>query len=297
MVQSGLPTTPPFARVSPELGWINGRNIADDSTSIVVLSFEFGSFAASDRHKLQGFVRFPNILLSPGTFRVLATLPFQEVFFYARHCELIRSKLGGFEAKLVNDTEGPDSQRVESDEQLMAAFSRGSAEAFSTLFQRYKSGIFGFFCRRVKDRSQAEELTQDTFLALLRAHDRYQPSALFRTWLYAVALNILRAHRRKTLFRALFSGQATEIGHPSAPSCLDTEFIFREAVGKLEAADREVLLLREFEELSYAEIAMILHIPINTVRSRLFRARTALRDLLASPLPNDRQLTRVEEHP
>ena len=197
----------------------------------------------------------------------------------------------------MNDTEDQDSQRAESDEQLMAAFARGSADAFSTLFQRYKSRIFGFFCRRVEDHSLAEELTQDTFLALLRAADRYQPSALFRTWLYAVALNILRAHRRKALFRTLFSGKATERSEPPAPTCLDTVIILREAVGRLESADREVLLLREFEELNYAEIAMILHIPINTVRSRLFRARTALRDLLASPISSGRQLTRIEEHP
>jgi RNA polymerase sigma-70 factor (ECF subfamily) len=196
----------------------------------------------------------------------------------------------------VNDTQDRDSQHAETDEQLMAAFARGSADAFSTLFQRYKSRVFGFFCRRVEDRSQAEELTQDTFLALLRAQERYQPTALFRTWLYAVALNILRAHRRKTLFRALFSGRATEHNDPPAPAFLEIELILREAVGKLEPADREVLLLREFEELNYAEIAMILHIPINTVRSRLFRARTALRDLLAAPLPGDRQLARAEEH-
>jgi RNA polymerase sigma factor (sigma-70 family) len=196
----------------------------------------------------------------------------------------------------VNETQDRDSQHEETDEQLMAAFARGSADAFAALFQRYKSPVFGFFCRRVEDRSRAEELTQDTFLALLRAAERYQPTALFRTWLYAVALNILRAHRRKALFRALFSGRATERNDPPAPVHFETELILREAVGKLEPADREVLLLREFEELNYAEIAIVLHIPINTVRSRLFRARTALRDLLAAPLPGDRELTRAEEH-
>ena len=54
----------------------------------------------------------------------------------------------------------------------MAAFARGSADAFSTLFQRYKQRIFGFFCRRVEEPSQAEELPQDTFVALLRAAER-----------------------------------------------------------------------------------------------------------------------------
>lgn len=196
----------------------------------------------------------------------------------------------------MNDTQGRDSQPAETDEQLMDAFARGSADAFSVLFQRYKARIFGFFCRRVEERSQAEELTQDTFVALLRAAPRYQPDALFRTWLYAAALNILRAHRRKVLFRAMFTGTASEHDDPPAPGFLEAEFILRDAVGKLNAAEREILLLREFEELNYAEIASILHIPINTVRTRLFRARTALRDLLAAPIPDGRQLKRAEEH-
>ena len=197
----------------------------------------------------------------------------------------------------MNDTPDMENPREETDERLMAAFARGSSEAFSTLFLRYKSRIFGFFCRRVEDRSQAEELTQDTFVALLRAADRYQPTSLFRTWMYAVALNILRAHRRKTLFRALFTGKTPEHHDPPAVSFFETELILREAVGKLEPVDREILLLREFEELGYADIAVVLQIPVNTVRSRLFRARTALSELLAAPAPENRPLTRVEERP
>jgi RNA polymerase sigma-70 factor (ECF subfamily) len=61
--------------------------------------------------------------------------------------------------------------------------------------------------------------------------------------------------------------------------------LLREAVGKLERTDREILLLREFEELTYAEISELLHLPLNTVRSRLFRARLALRKLLEEPAP------------
>jgi RNA polymerase sigma-70 factor, ECF subfamily len=195
----------------------------------------------------------------------------------------------------VNETQDRDSQLPETDERLMTAVALGSDEAFSALFERYKSQIFGYFSRRVVDRSQAEELTQDTFLAILEARARYQPSALFRTWLYAVALNILRAHRRKAFLRALFTGRAGEHHDPIAPFSLETELILREAVHKLESTDREILLLREFEQLNYAEIAAVLQIPINTVRSRLFRARAALRELLARPLPDQRQFTRAEE--
>ena len=75
-------------------------------------------------------------------------------------------------------------------------------------------------------------------------------------------------------------------GHePASHSDPVVDLLMREAVAKLDRIDREVLLLREFEELSYAEIAEVLALPLNTVRSRLFRARTALHDLLSAPAP------------
>lgn len=164
----------------------------------------------------------------------------------------------------------------------MIAFSRGSTDAFTDLFSRYKQPLFGFFRRRLGDPSEAEELTQESFLAVLRGSSRYEPRSLFRTYLYAIALKILRAHRRKSALRAtLFGGEATR--EPASPCCSDTELLLRQAVGKLERLDREILLLREFEQLSYGEIANLLRLPLNTARSRLFRARMALRDLLAAP--------------
>jgi RNA polymerase sigma-70 factor (ECF subfamily) len=172
-----------------------------------------------------------------------------------------------------------------SDEQLMVAFSRGSADAFSELFSRHKQPLFGFFRRRLADPAQAEELTQETFLALLRASSRYEPRALFRTYLYAIGFKVLRAHRRKAAFRAAFLGVADEVREPAFQNAIDVALSLRQAVGRLERLDREILLLREFEQLSYAEIAGLLRLPVNTVRSRLFRARMALRDLLDAPAP------------
>jgi RNA polymerase sigma-70 factor (ECF subfamily) len=167
-----------------------------------------------------------------------------------------------------------------SDEHLMLVFSQGSAEAFSEIFSRYKQPIYGFFRRRIADSSHAEELTQETFLALVRSAVRYEPRALFRTYLYAIALKILRAHRRKAAFRATFLGYRGSTPDPSRHDGTESALWVRRAVAKLDATDREVLMLREFEQLSYAEIADVLSLPINTVRSRLFRARTALRNLL-----------------
>jgi len=170
-----------------------------------------------------------------------------------------------------------------SDELLMLAFSKGSSDAFTELFARYKQPIFGFFRRRVPEPTQAEELTQETFFALLRAATRYEPRALFRTYLYAIGFKILRAQRRKAAFRATFFGQRNSVPDPARQDATESGLWVRRAVEKLEPMDREILLLREFEQLSYAEIADLLQLPLNTVRSRLFRARTALRTLLEPP--------------
>lgn len=190
-----------------------------------------------------------------------------------------------------------EPQTVASDEQLMVAFSRGSTDAFGELFSRYKQPMFGFFRRRLRDPAQAEELTQETFLAILRACSHYEPSATFRTYLYAIGFNILRAHRRKAAFRAMFHGAEGEDREAEARNTMDADVWLREAVNRLERIDREILLLREFEQLSYAEIAELLRLPLNTVRSRLFRARTALGELLGAPAPTSstKDFTEYEE--
>jgi RNA polymerase sigma-70 factor (ECF subfamily) len=178
-----------------------------------------------------------------------------------------------------------------SDERLMLAFSQGSSEAFTELFHRYKQPIYGFFRRRVADSAHAEELTQETFLALLRAAARYEPRALFRTYLYAIGFKILRAHRRKAAFRATFFGHRNSSADPTRRDATEAGLWVRCAVEKLDPLDREIVMLREFEQLSYAEIADLLQLPLNTVRSRLFRARTALRDLLLPPQGEAREST------
>jgi RNA polymerase sigma-70 factor (ECF subfamily) len=169
-----------------------------------------------------------------------------------------------------------------SDEQLILELQQGSDEAFTELFLRYRERTYGFFRRRMNDAAQAEELAQETFLAVLRAAQRYEPRATFRAYLFGIAFNILSAHRRKSVLDSTRRDSAPdEISDPSGTNPENAIWV-RQAVERLDAAEREVLLLREFEELSYEEIAKILRAPVNTVRSRLFRARMALREILAT---------------
>jgi RNA polymerase sigma-70 factor (ECF subfamily) len=167
---------------------------------------------------------------------------------------------------------------IESDENLMLQVKQGSQPAFTELFQRYREPIYGYFRRRIADRVRAEDLAQETFLALLKGATRYEQRALFRTYLYAIAMNLLLAEKRRSA-----KDHGNESAEPSVSSDPDTTLWVRRAVEQMDAAQREVLLLREYEQLSYEEIAGLLSVPVNTIRSRLFRARMAVKELLVRP--------------
>lgn len=169
-----------------------------------------------------------------------------------------------------------------TDEELILEFQKGSREAFSELFLRYRELIYAFSRRRVKDAARAEELAQETFVAILRSVGRYEPRATFRTYLFGIAYKILANHRRKLDQKSDGAGLGSDLPSPSAPGNTEMGMWVREAIAKLDGNDREVLLLREYEELSYEEIAGVLRVPVNTVRSRLFRARLALKQILVS---------------
>jgi RNA polymerase sigma factor (sigma-70 family) len=164
-----------------------------------------------------------------------------------------------------------------SDEALMLEFQGGSRAAFEELFARYHKPLYGFFGRRLNNRERAEDLAQETFLAVIRAVSRYEPRALVRTYLYSIALKLLAAERRKFLTSSTFEQCAPE---PKTDGTPEAVLWVRQAMEKLDVQEREILMLREYEQLSYFEIAELLGIPVNTVRSRLFRSRLALKSYL-----------------
>ncbi|HXW54929.1 MAG TPA: sigma-70 family RNA polymerase sigma factor [Candidatus Cybelea sp.] len=166
---------------------------------------------------------------------------------------------------------------MSDDDQLMLRFQQGSREAFRELFERYRDPVYGFFRRRIDHPSRAEELTQDCFLVLLRNAARYEARAGFRSYLYGIAIHLLANERRKA---------GREVPPRDDNSCPadnpnpeDTLWV-RRALAELDENDREILMLREYEQLAYTEIAAVLDLPVNTVRSRLFRARIALKEKL-----------------
>jgi RNA polymerase sigma-70 factor, ECF subfamily len=170
-----------------------------------------------------------------------------------------------------------------NDEALMLEFQGGSRAAFEELFARYRKPLYGFFGRRLNNSERAEDLTQETFLAVIRAVSRYEPRASVRTYLYGIALKLLAAERRRVFRNSAWSSAlGLGITEPSTDRTPDSVLWVRQAMERLDASDREILMLREYEQLSYSDIAELLRIPINTVRSRLFRSRLILKSYLDS---------------
>lgn len=155
----------------------------------------------------------------------------------------------------------------------MLRFQAGSRAAFEELLERYRDPLYAFFRRRLASRERADELTQQTFVAVMRASARYEPRASVRTYLYSIALKLLLAERR----RDTRSEPICDIAAAAGDSGMEAVIWVRQALEKLDSAEREILMLREYEELAYEEIGQVLQLPLNTVRSRLFRARAALR--------------------
>ena len=171
-----------------------------------------------------------------------------------------------------------------SDEQLIVELRAGSQDAAAALFERYRAPVWQFFRRRVPDAGRAEELAHDTFVALLQGRERYEPRAPFRSYLFGIAYRLLLADRRKAA-RGAMDALVDEPPAPTAPDPDDGLWI-RGALQRLDPNDREMLMLREYEQLSYQEIADLRRMPLNTVRSRLFRARMALKAALQAKRSN-----------
>ena len=171
-----------------------------------------------------------------------------------------------------------------SDEYLMDEMRGGSRTAFETLFGRYRGPVWAFFRRRTADAGRAEELAQDTFMAVLDGAARYERRGPFRSYLFGIAYNVLLADRRKALHRATDPLDAD----PADPDAGDPDrgIWVRDALATLDEDDRDVLMLREYEQLSYQEIADLRGSPLNTVRSQLFRARAALKSALETRTPD-----------
>lgn len=165
------------------------------------------------------------------------------------------------------------------DKELAAQAAEGDMDAFGGLFERYARDVYRMALALGHRRPDAEDLMQDTFLAAWEGIGRFQGRSSVKTWLTAVMLRQAGRNRRRASLRATepLDGRAettAPIRHDGAASRLDVHAMLE----SLSEEHRRVLILRELQGLSYDEIAGVLEIPRGTVESRLFRARTLLRE-------------------
>lgn len=193
----------------------------------------------------------------------------------------------------------PTERRMDelSDLELVAhaqASPAAARRAFSVLVRRHERPLFNFILRTVHARALAEELFQDTFVRALRALHAFNTrseNASVRAWLYRIAVNLCRDEVRSARFQAAHAlseelGDDLPHGGPSPEAAAQTEQrarAVRQAVMSLTETQREVILLFQYQGLSYPEIAEALNVPLGTVKSRMHAALTALGKRLASP--------------
>ncbi len=196
----------------------------------------------------------------------------------------------------------PETKTVAcADELLIARIKDGDAQAFEMVVAKYRDRIFARVLQLLKNREDAEEVTQDAFIRAHRGLDKFRGEASFSTWLYQIATNL--AHNRYWYWFRRKRDASISIDQPLGadgdltleqilPSegenpidaTLTHEFVDRVStcMEDLNEKHREVLVLRNVKNYSYEEIADQLGISVGTVKSRIARARESLRGLLGS---------------
>lgn len=178
---------------------------------------------------------------------------------------------------------------MKDDAQLVRDAQAGDADALGQLIERYQDRLYSCMIQVVGSSHEALDVLQDTFIQVLGKIDTLRDPQHFFTWLYRIAFNramTKQRNRKPTVSIDYDNSQIAdelEDDQAAAADRLQVEELQRrvlEAVSKLEQPFRQVIVLREMEDLDYETIAEILEISVGTVRSRLHRARNQLRDML-----------------
>lgn len=203
-----------------------------------------------------------------------------------------RGVMGTHSNALASETSASRVVIDDPDRDLVARWQKGDEAAFEELITHHERRVYRLLYRMMGNREDAEDLTQETFLSLHRYGHRFRAEARFSTFVYRVAANAA-LNRRRSLGRGrarvekLKHRQSAGDDLPSAPrnpedSTLGAELSFhvREALEQLSPSLRMPVILYDIEGLAYSEIAKVLEIAEGTVKSRIHRARRALRDQL-----------------
>lgn len=178
------------------------------------------------------------------------------------------------------------------DTQLVAASKKGDQDAFTLLVQRHQRRVFNLVFRMLQQYEEANEITQETFIAAWQGLPSFRGDAQFSTWLYRIAYNccLKQLEQRKRDSALHVAMQAEQIlenadNETRADNELETharQAMVHEQISSLPAKYRIVLVLRHLQDMTYEEMAEILTMPVGTIKTHLFRARNLLKERLES---------------
>jgi RNA polymerase sigma-70 factor (ECF subfamily) len=176
-----------------------------------------------------------------------------------------------------------------SDEALLAAHLRGDPRAFGTLVARHERRIYGLCLRVLGNREDAEDATQEAFLAALRKAASFRRAAAFSTWLYRIAVNAATDQARRRGRARLTALGLEDAGLPTPGDDLGeavaSAVAVQTALTQVPEEFRIAVVLCDLYRVPYADAAQILEVPVGTVKSRVYRGRLALAERLGGPPP------------
>lgn len=176
-----------------------------------------------------------------------------------------------------------------TDEELMLEYQRGEIAAMDELLRRYKNPIYRFSLRLSSDAVEAQDITQEVFLNLHRIRASYKPTGKFSTWIFSIAHNLCISRLRKKKWFVFWPRKKDNPDEPADFKSMDPSpqeiasenelsGVLKECIQGLPFLQREALVLREFDNLDYKEIAKILNKPLGTIKILIHRARQNLKD-------------------
>lgn len=172
---------------------------------------------------------------------------------------------------------------LDDDFSLVKRFIDGDESAFAVLVQRHKEKVRNIIYLTMSSSSSVDDIAQDVFLTVYRNLNNFRFESQFTTWLYRITVNKCKDYMRKIKIRNIFTPlkEAEEkTGDSTAAESNDVSGIVQKAIGKLPEKLRVPLLLKDIEGMSYQEIAEMVQCEIGTVKSRIFRAREGLKNIL-----------------
>ncbi len=181
------------------------------------------------------------------------------------------------------DLQQPQILNLDDDFSLIKRFIEGDEATFNILVQRHKEKVRNIIYLTISRQDSVDDISQEVFLTVYKNLKRFRFESQFTTWLYRITVNKCRDHLRKMKIRNIFTpikDSEIELGYTTRPEDRDTAEIVREAISKLPEKLRVPLLLKDIEGLSYQEISEAVNCEIGTVKSRIFRAREGLRNIL-----------------